>query len=249
MSQHILQLIPKHKTYVEPFAGGAAVFFAKPLAKVNILNDVWGELVFFYRYVQSHKEEFLRKLDEYPYARAVHKEFMDKRGKYDSDAERAVALFYLTQASFTCAYVGGFAFSKIRNQAEHYFNKVKILDECIDKLKHAVIDDIDAISCIERYDSSDTLFYIDPPYVSTEQNYEHTYSMGDFIGLLNTLRNTEGRWILSHYWNDALRDFVESGGYKYKEIATKTYCKKKVRDDRTEVLVYNFNIVDKMLWL
>lgn len=240
--KHILSLLPEHKTYVEPFAGGAAVFFAKPLAKVNVLNDIWGELVFFYRYVQTHKEEFIKKLEEYPYSRVVYKEFMNKRGNYDSDAERSVALFYLTQASFACKYCGGFGFSKVKNQAEIYFNKVKSLNDKIEKLQHAIIDSVDVLQCIERYDSKDTLFYLDPPYVGTEQDYVHTYDLDDFISLLYTLEDVKGKWMLSHYWNDALRNFVEKTGFKYKEFSTATHCKKGVRDARTEVIVCNFDI-------
>src|ERR1700710_573815 len=58
----ILPMIPPHTTYVEPFSGGAQIFFRKEPAKVEVLNDLDGELVNFYRVCQSHYEELLRYL-------------------------------------------------------------------------------------------------------------------------------------------------------------------------------------------
>lgn len=61
MLPHLLPLIPRHRIYLEAFAGGAALFFAKRPAPIEILNDVNGNVVNFYRVIQSHFEE-LNKL-------------------------------------------------------------------------------------------------------------------------------------------------------------------------------------------
>lgn len=58
----LIEKIPEHKCYVELFAGGAALFFMREQpAKVDIINDVNGELVNLYRVVQHHLEEFIRQ--------------------------------------------------------------------------------------------------------------------------------------------------------------------------------------------
>ncbi len=54
LAKHLLPLFPAHQTYVEPFAGGAALFFMKQPAKVEIINDVNGELVNLYRVIKNH---------------------------------------------------------------------------------------------------------------------------------------------------------------------------------------------------
>lgn len=51
MIKDILPLIPEHNTYTEAFAGGAAVLFAKDPARINVINDLNGEIVNFYRTV------------------------------------------------------------------------------------------------------------------------------------------------------------------------------------------------------
>src|SRR5438094_3452164 len=60
LAKQIIALFPKHTTYVEAFAGGAQVFFRKEPSKVEVLNDLDGEIVNFYRVCQNHYEELLR---------------------------------------------------------------------------------------------------------------------------------------------------------------------------------------------
>jgi DNA adenine methylase len=62
LANRIIALFPEHKTYVEPFAGGAQVFFRKEPSKVEVLNDLDREIVNFYRICQSHFEELVRYL-------------------------------------------------------------------------------------------------------------------------------------------------------------------------------------------
>lgn len=61
LAKHILPLFPAHECYVEPFAGGAALFFLKTAAEVEVLNDINGDLVNLYRVVKHHLEEFVRQ--------------------------------------------------------------------------------------------------------------------------------------------------------------------------------------------
>lgn len=51
MVNTILPLIPVHKVYVEPFFGGGAIFFAKEQSQAEIINDLNGEIVNFYKVV------------------------------------------------------------------------------------------------------------------------------------------------------------------------------------------------------
>src|SRR6266436_8135909 len=62
LAKRAIALFPEHTTYVEAFAGGAQVFFHKPPSKVEVLNDLDGEVVNFFRVCQAHYEELLRYL-------------------------------------------------------------------------------------------------------------------------------------------------------------------------------------------
>jgi site-specific DNA-adenine methylase len=60
LAKRVIEIFPKHTTYVEAFAGGAQVFFHKDPSKVEVLNDLDGEIVNFYRVCQQHHEELIR---------------------------------------------------------------------------------------------------------------------------------------------------------------------------------------------
>ena len=68
----ILTVMPKHSVYIEPCMGSAEVFFRKPKAEREILNDYNGDLVNLFRTIQSNSFlslyllEFLPEAGEIP---------------------------------------------------------------------------------------------------------------------------------------------------------------------------------------
>lgn len=100
LANAIIRLFPKHKTYVEPFAGGAQVFFHKEPSAVEILNDLDFEIVNFLRVCQWHHGELARHL----------KHSVASRGWFDiltrtdpdtlTDVQRAARFFYLQKNNF-----------------------------------------------------------------------------------------------------------------------------------------------------
>src|SRR4029079_15428994 len=62
IAKKIIEIFPPHTTYVEAFAGGAQVFFHKEPSAVEVLNDLNGDVVNFFRMCQLHHEELLRYL-------------------------------------------------------------------------------------------------------------------------------------------------------------------------------------------
>lgn len=63
LRQQIIRLLPSHTCYVEPFCGAAWVLFAKPPSKVEIINDIDGDLINFFRVVKSNPEEFIQSFN------------------------------------------------------------------------------------------------------------------------------------------------------------------------------------------
>ena len=61
LADRIIPQFPSHTCYVEVFAGGAALYFMRPPAEVEVLNDINGELINLYRVVKNHLEEFVRQ--------------------------------------------------------------------------------------------------------------------------------------------------------------------------------------------
>ncbi len=66
----IASMLPRsHRTYVEPFFGSGAVLFAKPPSHTEIVNDLDGEVVNFFRVLRDRYDELERACLLTPYAR------------------------------------------------------------------------------------------------------------------------------------------------------------------------------------
>ena len=100
LAKQLLPLVEGHRTYVEPFAGGAAVFFMKEPASVEVINDINGDLVNLYRVVKYHLEELVR---HFKWALVSREEFMAAKEinpKSLTDIQRAARFYYLQRTAF-----------------------------------------------------------------------------------------------------------------------------------------------------
>src|SRR5438874_793819 len=100
LANQIISLIPKHNTYVEPFGGGAQVLFRKSPSEVEILNDIDGELVNFYRVCQAHHEELRRQLRFTLLSRKWYERLQSTPPETLIDIRRAARYFFLQKSSF-----------------------------------------------------------------------------------------------------------------------------------------------------
>ncbi|MBP1207501.1 site-specific DNA-adenine methylase [Duganella sp. 1411] len=100
LADRIVPQFPKHSYYVEVFAGGAALYFMRPPAEVEVINDVNGDLVNLYRVVKNHLEEFVRKFKYALSSRDVFKWLQVTPPHTLTDIQRAARFFYLQQQAF-----------------------------------------------------------------------------------------------------------------------------------------------------
>ena len=75
----------------------------------------------------------------------------------------------------------------------------KFVEEVLERLKYVCIEHDDAINVIKRWDSPQTFFYCDPPYIGTDQKDYSRYTIDDHNNLLKVLENISGSFLLSHY--------------------------------------------------
>ena len=76
-----------HRVYLEPYAGSAAVLFRKPRVPVEIINDVDGQVVNFFRVLRDHPAELARACQLTPYSRAEYETIVDRAAA--GEVERA----------------------------------------------------------------------------------------------------------------------------------------------------------------
>lgn len=206
MSLKIIPLIPKHAVYVEPFAGGAAVLFGKPVPDVpighyrEVINDTHGELVNFYRVLREDGEALVSLLQLTPHAR---EEYAECKTPYDESLtplERARRFFYMINNSYAKKENGGWAYSKkSRNEPLTFLNKVNRLPAIVGRFKRAYIEHKDALEVIKTWDCPEAFFYCDPPYIDTEQGHYDGYTADDLNALFELLLTIDGAWMVSGY--------------------------------------------------
>lgn len=198
----IIPYFPPHQCYVEPFCGSAQMFFQKTPSPNEVLNDINGELINFFRVLKSDPEWFTYRASHTPASRQLFLEYLhDKELLFCP--ERAWRFFYLNTLSYSGCDVGTdkkprCAASALRGRAGVLRNKVDNICAFSERLRDAYIENLPYADCIERYDHESTFFYVDPPYMGYEKAYGNgVFEPDDFERLASTLSNIAGKFILS----------------------------------------------------
>jgi len=118
MLRHILPLISEHVVYTEAFAGGAAVLFAKEPSKVEVINDLNGELINFYRVCKLDFEGLKREVESSIHARELHEHsnYIYKNPTFFSPVQRAWAVWYNSKTSFASMLGESFGYDRKKGQ-------------------------------------------------------------------------------------------------------------------------------------
>ncbi|EAA7945730.1 TPA: DNA adenine methylase [Escherichia coli] len=197
LAKHILPLFPAHTCYVEPFCGAAALYFLKTPSKIEVINDINGELVNLYRVVKHHLEEFVRQFKWALVSRQIYKWLQDTPEETLTDIQRAARFYYLQKQAFG-GKVADHTFGTSTTSAPR-FNLLRIEEELSMahlRLSRTLIEHLNWHQCIERYDRPHTLFYCDPPYWGTE-GYGVAFGLENYDHMAELARRIKGKMIIS----------------------------------------------------
>ena len=101
IASDIQKYFPPHRLYVEPFFGAGGMFFNKPKAKYNILNDLDSDVFNLFQVVSNHKEELERMVYEMP----IHSDLLQYWKDNTETEPIRKALRFLFLSNFT--FMGG----------------------------------------------------------------------------------------------------------------------------------------------
>lgn len=197
LAKHLLPLFPEHKCYVEPFCGGAALFFRKDVSKVEVINDINGELINLYRVVKNHLEEFVRQFKWALSSRQVFEWEKTTPVEILTDIQRAARFYYLQNMAFG-AKIEGQTFGTATT-APVGINLLRLeenLSAAHLRLARTTIEHLGWLECIEKYDRPHTLFYLDPPYWGT-QGYGVEFGLEQYDAIASMARTIKGNMIIS----------------------------------------------------
>ncbi|HRK80846.1 MAG TPA: DNA adenine methylase [Saprospiraceae bacterium] len=248
----LLPQLPECLHYCEPFAGSGAVLLNREPSPVETYNDIDGEVVNFFKVLREEKEALIEQIALTPFSR----EEFAVACQLDPDLtslERARRFYVRARQVRTglaqTASVGRWANCKNTSRAgmsgvvSRWLGGVEQLDFIAERLLRVQIENRPAIDVIKLYDSKNTLFYCDPPYIHETRGDTKSYGFemtdSDHKTLAETLNAVEGLAAVSNYECELMEELYPSGKW------TKIYSTEKTihstKDIRQEVLWVNYS--------
>lgn len=197
LAAKILSQFPEHSCYVEPFAGGAAIYFMRDTpAKVEVLNDVNSDLVNLYRVVKHHLEEFIRQFKWALSSREVFKWTKETRPETLTDIQRAARFYYLQHHAFGGKVTGQTWGTATTSPPINLLRIEESLSAAHLRMAQTFIEHLDWDECMRRYDRAHTLFFCDPPYWETA-GYGVPFEWEQYELLAEMMRKLKGKAIVT----------------------------------------------------
>ena len=218
IANKIVELLPPHKIYVEPYFGSGAVFFNKQICNTEILNDLDGDIVNLFRCIRDHPEELANLIAFTPYSKEEYRNSYDRIGEGIERARQFIVRCNMARAgmqyySSIWRHAGPVLGATCRQRVTGAWKKLPTyILEAAYRLKDAEIENTDAIELIRKYNRGDCLLYVDPPYLlSTRRQRYYNVEMeteAQHIELLEVLKKHSGPVLLSGYDTGIYNDFL-----------------------------------------
>ncbi len=217
LSKWICDNLPPHEVYLEPFFGSGAVFFGKEPCRTETINDLDGDVVNLFKVIRESTEELCEAVSLTPWARDEY--YNSYQCDSSNEVERArVFLVRCWQAFGTrTGQRSGWrnrTIGKSPKEPDIWRNLPERIQAVADRLFVVQIENTDAISLIDRYNSTNCLIYADPPYMAdTRSKSIYAYECDDdyHVRLLDKLAAHSGSVVLSGYdcplYNERLKDW------------------------------------------
>jgi DNA adenine methylase len=229
---------PPHDLYIEPFFGAGGMFFNKPLARHNMLNDIDSDVYNLFWVLLERKEELISALEIMP----IHEQlFKHWKTNQETDPVRK-AMRFLMLSNF--GYMG-----KSETIRLDFTNpKLVLLDgisSVSEKIKHCFFSNCDFRGVFKKLSlqKKDSPFaYCDPPYLGTTNNYLQGFTEQDSLDLFDTLETFGHKWAMSEFDHPFILDQAKKRGLNIVEIGERVNMKNR----RTEILVMNYKPENKL---
>lgn len=240
----IIKIIPLHRVYIEPFIGAGSIFFAKPLAEINIINDIDNIPIEIFNDILSTEtfDDVNLTIDD-----ITEEKFNERKTKteFENPKERLLNNLFLIKMSFM-SNMSKYSFTRCDdeihsripkfNQLKKNFNNYKF------KLSKTQILNEDYKNVIINNDCEDSFIYLDPPYSQIKKcwNYKNYPLREQLFEVLNSIK---GKFIMSY---DNCDENIELFKQKYNvhEVTTKYSPLSKSRN-KSEIIITNFEINDE----
>ncbi len=235
IAQKIYSHFPEHDLFIDLFFGAGGMFFTKPTAKYNIVNDLDDDVYNLYQVIRERPQELIQAWNATP----IHSlQFLAWRKKRETDPiYKAVRFLVLSNFS----YMGkgetlrlGFGGNK-----PDITEPVRLIQQSFSNTKFTNYDFrtiLNKISLRKQSEKDRAFIYADPPYLGTDNNYISGFTQQDSHDLFDMLTGSGIRWAMSEFDHPFIMQTARDRGLNIIEIGERHNLKNR----RTEFLITNF---------
>lgn len=235
IAKKVQAFFPHHKLYIEPFFGAGGMFFNKPKAEFNILNDLDSDVYNLFKVLLNKKDELLGRWNQI----IIHEDLWNhwKSNQESTDIMKAVRFLVLSNFG----YMG-------KPDTLRYFsrNTSKMISRHIDSTYQFIRSgcefmNTDFRNVLSRISLNDqekerAFCYADPPYLDTDNNYQQGFTKQDCVDLLDVLQASGMKFIMSEFDHPFV---VEQARIRSLHIQKVGY-RANLKNRRLELLVMNY---------
>lgn len=243
IAHKIIEIFPDHKIYIEPFFGAGGIFFQKPKAQYNIVNDLDSDVFNLFQVVMNQKEE----LEKAFYMMPIHSDLLDywKKNLETEPIKKALRFLFLSNFSlYNKMDTLRISIANDKNPVYLYLDKVFELLHDVQFINYDFRDIFKKISLAEN--EYETFIYADPPYIESVDTYtdSDTWTKKDSIDLFNVLQETGCKFAMSEFNNPFIIDQAKQKNLNIRIIGERQNLKNR----RTEILITNYQKIQKELF-
>jgi len=238
LARRIIELMPEHSVYVEPFGNTASILLQKAPVKKEVYNDLHEEVVNFFTVIQTDPLALYHACTKLPYSEVVYRDMLASAIPDDA-VEKAARFYYLSRAGFLATSRGTTGFrtntSDGRNFGKFYYRECERFYAVSKRLQSVELLHRDFRKVIQAYrDQEEALILADPPYYDGTDYYESGFTWKDHCDLAQRLASIRGKAMVLNSQNDQIRKLYTDLGFHFKVIRTKyTSRKSDIGEDGT----------------
>lgn len=234
LARRIIEQLPEHVCYVEPFGGMGAVLLAKPRSKVEVWNDIDGGLANVMRVAKYHPDALADEMRWMLLHRSERLRWLhDSPG--ETDIQRAARWIMVRHTGFGGLARKGFHVGKV--------GPIRPRDALIEamlavsrRLSSVIIECVTWQKVFDLYDAPGTVFFCDPPYAGGDQAmYDHPFTEADHRALAERLMALKGRWMLTYGDHQIIRELYV--GCRIEEVRRARTLNQAARKEYVELLI------------
>jgi DNA adenine methylase len=220
----IVEHLPPHSVYIEPFFGGGSVLFTKTRSPIEVANDIDDRVVTLFRVLRDQPDELVRVLELTPYSRAEYEESDEPTDDPIEASRRYLCRVWMAHAGklgSTSGFRNGWSGGNPQTRGSSARVWAGLPDRirfAVDRLQGVVIERRPALKLIGEWQTKDAAIYCDPPYMvetlvqgrklrvdsdgDWARYYRFTMNDADHLELMDALDRHPGPVLLSGYRTD-----------------------------------------------